>query len=96
MDLKQYYVYLLTNYTNRVIYIGVTNNLKRKIYEHKHKNHKEFTSKYNVNKLVYFETFNDINEAITREKQLKAGPRCKKLELIIKSNPNYEDLYEKL
>ena len=96
MDTKQYYVYLMTNYTNQVIYIGVTNDLKRRIYQHKHKVHKGFTSKYNINKIVYFETFNDINDAIFREKQLKAGPRRKKIELIIKSNPKYEDLYEKL
>lgn len=61
MGLKQYYVYLMTNYTNSVVYIGVTNNLQRRVYEHKHKIHKGFTSRYNINKLVYFETFNDIN-----------------------------------
>lgn len=96
MGLRQYYVYLMTNYTDRVIYIGVTNSLQRRVYEHKHKNHKGFTSRYNINKLVYFETFNDINMAIAREKQLKAGPRRKKIELIMKNNPKFEDLYEKL
>lgn len=96
MGLRQYYVYLMTNYTDRVIYIGVTNSLQRRVYEHKHKNHKGFTSRYNINKLVYFETFNDINMAITREKQLKAGPRRKKIELIMKNNPKFEDLCERL
>lgn len=94
--MKQYYVYLMTNYTNRVIYTGVTNNLKRRVYQHKHKVHKGFTNKYNINKLVYFEIFDDINNAISREKQLKAGPRRKKVSLIIKNNPRFEDLYEKL
>lgn len=96
MGLRQYYVYLMTNYTDRVIYIGVTNSLQRRVYEHKHKNHKGFTSRYNINKLVYFETFNDINMAIAREKQLKAGPRRKKIELIMKNNPKFEDLCERL
>ena len=76
---NQYFVYLLTNKNNTVIYTGVTNDLKRRVYEHKEKLIDGFTKKYNVNKLVYFETANDINSAISREKQIKAGSRKKNL-----------------
>ena len=89
---KAYFVYLMTNKTNRVIYTGVTNNLIRRIREHRNKNVSSFTSKYNVTKLVYFETFDDINEAIKREKQLKAGSRRRKIDLINRLNPAFEDL----
>lgn len=90
------YVYILTNVTNRVLYIGVTNDLVKRVYEHKQKLVRGFTSKYNVNKLVYYEVFEDINEAIIREKQIKAGSREKKLKLIEKINPPFEDLYNKI
>ncbi len=93
---KQYYVYIATNKTNTVLYIGVTNNLIRRVFEHKHKMVSSFTSKYNITKLVYYEVFNDINEAIKREKQLKGGSRKKKMDLIKKMNPTLKDLYEEI
>lgn len=70
-SIKQGYVYILTNFTNTVLYIGVTSNLAARVYQHKNKLIKGFTSKYNVTKLVYCETFEDIRDAILREKQLK-------------------------
>jgi putative endonuclease len=88
----QYYVYILSNKINSVIYIGVTNNLERRVYEHKNKLIDGFTKKYNVNKLVYFEITSDINSAIFREKQLKALRREKKRLLIETKNLNWEDL----
>ena len=92
--MNQYYVYMLTNFNNKVLYIGVTNNLNRRIYEHKNKLVEGFTKKYNLNKLVFYETFNDINEAITCEKRLKGWKREKKNDLINQKNPNWLDLYE--
>jgi putative endonuclease len=74
-----YYIYILTNFTNKVLYIGVTNDLVKRIWEHKQKVTKGFTARYNVNKLVYFEACEDVLSAIAREKQLKAGSRQKKL-----------------
>ena len=82
-----YYVYIITNKENKVLYTGVTNNLERRIYEHKNKIIKGFTSKYNVNKLVYFEETKDINEAIAREKEIKGWRRSKKVALIESVNP---------
>ena len=82
-----YYVYILTNWSNKVLYIGITNNLVRRCYEHKHKIIRGFTEKYNVNKLVYFDTTNDVSEAIKREKQLKGWTRSKKINLIESINP---------
>ena len=82
----------MTNKSNSVIYAGVTNNLVRRIYEHKNKLIKGFTSKYNVNKLVYFEETNDITEAIKREKQIKGGSRQDKIAIITSSNPDWKDL----
>ena len=87
-----YYVYILTNTNNTVLYIGVSNNISRRIFEHNNKLNKSFTSKYNVNKLVYCETFNSIEEAITREKQLKHWKREWKIKLIENSNPNWEEI----
>ena len=89
--MKKSYVYFLTNKNNSVIYIGVTTNLKKRIYEHKTKAIKGFTSKYNCEKLVYFEEYDSIKEAIIREKQLKAGNRKRKEQLINTSNPNWND-----
>lgn len=86
----------MTNQTNKVLYVGVTNNLIRRIYEHKNKLGSSFTSKYNLIKLVYFEVYKTAFDAITREKQLKGGSRIKKNMLIEKTNPNYEDLYSKI
>ena len=82
----------MTNYTNMVLYIGVTNNLERRIIEHKNKLNKGFTQRYNVKKLVYFETTANIDSAIEREKQLKGWIRAKKVELINNSNPEWTDL----
>ena len=92
--MKKGYVYFLTNKNNTVIYIGVTSNLLRRIYEHKTKKFKGFTAKYNCDKLVYFEEFNNIQEAITREKQLKAGNRKRKETLINEENSDWNDLAE--
>ena len=83
----------MTNFSNTVIYIGVTNDIIRRVYEHKNKLMKGFTDKYNVNKLVYFESFSDVREAIAREKQIKAGSRQQKIRLITKENPEFNDLY---
>jgi len=93
---KQFYVYIMTNKHNRVLYTGVTNNLQRRIYEHKGKLVKGFTTKYNINKLVYYEVFEDSYNAISREKQIKAGSRKKKLVLIETMNPEWKDLYDEL
>ncbi|MDP3726797.1 MAG: GIY-YIG nuclease family protein [bacterium] len=96
MDSKQYFVYIATNKTNTVFYTGVTNNLIRRVYQHKNKMVSGFTSKYNVSKLVYYEIFNYIDEAIKREKQIKAGSRAKKLKLIQATNPDFKDLYKEI
>jgi putative endonuclease len=93
---NQYYIYLMSNKNNTVIYTGVTNNLKRRVYEHKEKMVDGFTKKYNVNKLVYFEATNDINSAIQREKQIKAGSRQKKIDLINSINKGWKDLYDEI
>lgn len=90
----QYYVYILTNKGNRVLYVGVTNNLERRIHEHKEKLVDGFTRKYNVDKLVYYETTSDVREAIEREKVLKKWARVKKEFLIEKCNPSWQDLSE--
>ena len=88
-----YYVYILTNTQNTVLYTGVTNNLEKRIAEHKAKIYSDsFTARYNIHKLVYFETTTDIESAIAREKQIKAGSRKKKLSLIETINPAWNDL----
>ena len=89
----KYYVYILTNKNNNVLYTGVTNNLIRRIYEHKNKLINGFTKKYNVTKLVYFEEYTSIIDAIKREKQIKGGSRSKKILLINKYNNKWEDIY---
>lgn len=89
---RNYYVYILTNWNDRVMYIGVTNDLQRRLYEHKSKQIEGFTKKYNVNKLVYYEYTTDINAAIAREKELKGWRRSKKDALVISTNPNWNDL----
>ena len=91
--MKNYCIYILTNKNNTVLYVGVTNNLTRRIWEHKSKLIEGFTKKYNVDKLVYFESFDNPKDAIKREKQLKAGSRKKKVELVNKINPEWKDLY---
>ena len=87
-------VYFMTNKNNNVIYIGVTSNLEKRVYQHKIKAFKGFTEKYNCNKLVYFEVFTDIRQAIQREKQLKKGNRKRKNDLVMTMNPDWEDLSE--
>ena len=86
----------MTNKNNTVIYTGVTNDLKRRVYEHKEKLVEGFTKKYNITKLVYYEIVRDINSAIMREKQIKAGPRKKKVELVNNINAEWKDLYDDL
>jgi len=86
------HVYILASRRNGTLYIGVTSNLHKRIYEHKNSLIKGFTSKYKIKLLVYFEEINDINVAIAREKQLKGWKRIRKLELIEKENPNWVDL----
>jgi len=94
---KQYYVYINTNRWNSVLYTGVTNNLLNRNYYHKIKENKQnFTAKYKADKLVYYEMFNNINDAITREKQIKSGSRKKKIELIKTINLKWRDLSEDL
>lgn len=93
---KQYYIYIITNTRNTVLYTGVTSDLKKRVYEHKSKLVSGFTKKYNIIKLVYYEIFNDIYNAILREKQIKGGSRQKRINLINKMNPNWQDLYEDL
>jgi len=96
MKNKQYYVYIMTNKWNTTLYTGVTNDLKRRVYEHKMKMVNGFTKKYNLDKLVYYEIFFDSYNAIVREKQIKAGSRRKKIALINTMNPEWRDLYDKL
>ncbi len=93
---KQMFVYIMTNKLNTVLYTGVTSNLKRRVYEHKEKLKSKFTARYNVNKLVYYEVFADPYNAISREKQIKAGSRQKKIDLVNEMNPEWVDLYEKI
>ncbi len=89
--MKTYYVYILANYS-KTLYIGITSDLVKRIYEHKNKLVKGFTGKYNMTKLVYFEDTNDVNAAISREKQLKGWLRKKKVDLIESVNPEWLDL----
>ena len=89
----QYYVYILTNKSNKVLYTGMTNNLIRRTYEHKNNLVEGFTKKYNVNRLVYYDITNDVNAAIAREKQIKGWNRQKKIDLITEFNPEWKDLY---
>ena len=90
--MKEYYVYILASQRNGTLYIGVTNDLERRILEHKQKIIKGFTEKYNIDKLVYFEETDDVGEAIIREKQLKKWKRKWKINLIEKDNPEWCDL----
>ena len=94
MDNKQYCVYILTNSRHTVLYTGVTNNLERRLSEHKTKLGSAFTKRYNVDQLVYYECGDDLNTAIAREKQIKAGPRQTKIDLIKSINPEWKDLFE--
>ena len=82
----------MTNWSNRVLYTGMTNNLERRLYEHKNKLVKGFTEKYNVNKLVYFDSTIDVKVVIEREKQIKGWTRRKKMDLVESINPQWKDL----
>ena len=93
---KQYHIYITTNKGNTVLYAGVTKDLKRRVYEHKGKLANGFTGKYNITKLVSYEVFEDIENAILGEKQIKAGSRCKKIDLVNSMNREWCDLYEEL
>ena len=93
---NQYYVYILASKRNGTLYIGVTSNLIKRIYEHKNNLIEGFTKKYNIHNLVYYEITEDVNSAITREKQLKIWKRNWKIELIEKNNPKWKDLYFEL
>jgi len=93
---RLYFVYILTNDRNTVLYTGVTGDLKARAYQHREKHLPGFTTRYNVSKLVYYEALDDAYTAITREKQIKAGSRQKKIELINGGNPEWRDLYDKI
>ena len=95
--MKQYHIYMMSNKSNGTLYVGVTNDLQRRVYEHKNKLIKgSFTDKYDLNKLVYYEVYEDINVAIEREKHFKKAYRKEKIKLISAFNPDWEDLYEKI
>jgi len=96
MQNRQSFIYILTNKHNNVLYTGVTSDLKKRVWEHREKLVEGFTKRYNVAKLVYYEMFADIRDAIVREKQIKAGSRQKKIDLIVGMNPDWRDLYEDL
>ena len=91
-----YYVYILTNKSDKVMYIGVTNNLRRRLYEHKNQLVEGFTRKYHVHKLVYYEAYKEVKDAILREKRLKALLRIRKNELVKTMNPEWKDLSDEL
>ena len=96
MNEKKSYIYILFSKPNGTLYTGITSDLKKRVWEHKNKKYDGFTAKYCVDKLGYYEEYNDIKDAITREKQLKAGSRKKKLALIQSKNPTWQDLFELL
>jgi len=89
---NSYSVYIMTNKNNTVLYTGVTNNINRRVFEHQNKVYNGFTRKYNVNRIVYYEKLNSIEEAIKRERQIKSGSRAKKIQLINKYNKEWKDL----
>ena len=92
--MKSYYVYILANKRNGTLYIGVTHDLNKRVYEHKNNFTEGFTNKYQVHRLVYYETTSENTSALQREKQLKKWKRAWKIELIEKNNPQWKDLYE--
>lgn len=96
MGTRTFYIYILTNKNRTVLYTGVTNDLTRRVWEHKEKIHNGFTKWYNVDRLVYYEAFDDVDRAIAREKQIKGGSRQKKIDLINSVNREWRDLYEEL
>jgi putative endonuclease len=93
---REYFVYLMTNRWNRVLYTGVTNDLRRRVEQHRAKQGGVFSAKYGVKKLVYYEVFDDPMPAIAREKQIKGGSRKAKVELVVGMNPGWRDLSEDL
>ncbi len=93
---KSYYVYILANKRNTVLYVGVSEDIVKRVWQHKNKVVKGFTKKYNVDKLIYYEIYENPEEAIKREKQLKGGSRTDKVMFINKMNPEWRDLYEDL
>jgi len=93
---KEYFVYIMNNKYNTVLYTGVTNELVRRVWQHKEGFGSIFTNRYRINKLVYFESYESINMAIAREKQIKGGSRQMKLDLIDKFNPEWKDLYDEM
>ena len=95
--IMNYYVYILTNHHKNVIYTGVTNDLRRRMYEHKnHLDKGSFTARYNIERLVYYEATSDVNTALEREKQIKGWNRKRKDKLVESKNPNWEDLYKEI
>ena len=94
MQDRQYCVYIMTNFHNTTLYTGVTNILQRRVLEHREGEGSSFTKRYNLTKLIYFECGNDVETAIFREKQIKAGSRQKKIDLVNQMNPEWKDLYE--
>ena len=94
--MRRFYVYIMTNRSNGTLYVGVTNNVARRAWEHRERVFDGFTKRYGLKRLVYFETFDSIVTAIQREKTMKHGPRAWKVRLILKTNPNWDDLYETL
>jgi putative endonuclease len=93
---RQFYIYIMTSKSNTVLYTGVTNDLRRRVYEHKEKLIEGFTKKYQIRKLVYYEILRDTESAIARERQIEGGSRKKKARLIEGMNPAWKDLYEEL
>ena len=93
---KKFFVYIMTNKNNTVLYTGVTNNLVRRVYEHKEKLIEGFTKRYNCTKLVWYEIYDDPYNAISREKQIKAGSKKKKIDLANSMNPEWKDLYSEI
>jgi putative endonuclease len=94
--MKSGFVYIMANQNNGTLYVGVTSNLIKRVYEHRNSLVEGFTKKYGLKKLVYFEVFEDISSAIEREKQLKAGNRKKKISLIEANNASWSDLYSQI
>jgi putative endonuclease len=92
---KEFYVYIMAS-KSRVLYVGMTNDLKRRVYQHQHKLLEGFTKKYNVTALVYYESTREVRAAITREKQIKSWRRSKKIELIESLNPTWKDLNDEI
>jgi putative endonuclease len=93
---REYCIYIMNNTHHTVLYTGVTNNLQRRVFEHKNGRGSTFTRKYNLHKLVYYEVGEDVRSAIAKEKQIKGGSHQKKIELINSANPEWKDLYDEL